>query len=246
VCAYRWMTRAPGDERDTGATVAFVVVSTTVMEGFASALSEVDRSALFARGRRRRYERNTRVFCEGDPSDYVLVIVEGRVKIVVTTEDGDESLLGVRGPGDLVGELAALDSKSRMATAIAAQPLTVQSLTAEEFRAFIAEHPGAALKLMRMLIGRLREADRRRVEFGVHDTARRVAHLLAELAAEHQQPGPGPAQVQLSQQEIGELIGASRESVARALATLRDQHLVTTGRRSVTAIDQEALRSFNG
>jgi CRP/FNR family cyclic AMP-dependent transcriptional regulator len=235
-----------GDESDR-ATVTYVVVSTTgVTEGFASALSDADRAALSACGRRRRYVRNTRVFCEGDPSDFVLVILEGRVKLAVTTEDGDESLLAVRGPGDLVGELAALDSKNRLATAIAIEPLTAQSLAAEEFRAFIAEHPGAALELMRMLIGRLREADRRRVEFGVHDTARRVAHLLAELAAEHQPRGLGPAQVHLTQQEIGELIGASRESVARALASLRDQHLVTTGRRSVTVIDLEALRSFKG
>jgi CRP-like cAMP-binding protein len=82
------------------------------MEGFARTLSDADRSALSARGRRRRYVRHTRVFCEGDPSDFVLVILEGRVKLAVTTEDGDESLLGVRGPGDLVGELAALDSPS--------------------------------------------------------------------------------------------------------------------------------------
>jgi CRP-like cAMP-binding protein len=114
-----------------------------------------------------------------------------------------------------VGELAALDSQNRLATAIAIEPLTMQSLTAEEFRAFIAEHSSAALELIRMLIGRLREADRRRAEFGVHDTTRRVAHLLAELAAEHQPPEHGPTQVQLSQQEIDELIGASRESVAR-------------------------------
>jgi CRP/FNR family transcriptional regulator, cyclic AMP receptor protein len=240
------MTRVPGDESDAGATVACVVASRTVMKGFASALSDADRSALFARGRRRRYERNTRVFCERDPSDFVLVILEGRVKLAVTTEDGDESLLGVRGPGDLVGELAALDAQSRLATAVAIEPLTVQSLTAEEFRAFLAEHPSAALELTLMLIGRLREADRRRAEFGVHDTTRRVAHLLAELAAEHQPPEDGPTRVQLSQQEIGELIGASRESVARALSALRDQQLVTTGRRSVTVIDLDGLRSFNG
>jgi CRP/FNR family transcriptional regulator, cyclic AMP receptor protein len=240
------MSRVSGDDSDTGATVACVAVSTTLMGGFASALSDADRSALFARGRRRRYERQTRVFCEGDPSDFVLVIVEGRVKLAVTTEDGDESLLGVRGPGDLVGELAALDSQNRLATVIAIEPLTVQSLTAEEFRAFIAEHSSAALELMRMLIGRLREADRRRAEFGVHDATRRVAHLLAEFAAEHQLPEHGPTPVQLSQQEIGELIGASRESVARALAALRDQQLVTTDRRSVTVVDLEALRSFNG
>jgi CRP-like cAMP-binding protein len=97
---------------------------------------------------------------------------------------------------------------------------------------------------MRMLIGRLREADRRRVEFGAHDAAGRVAQLLAELAIAHESHGPGPASVRLTQQEIGELIGASRESVARALATLRDRHLVRTGRRSVTVLEPDALRSF--
>jgi CRP/FNR family cyclic AMP-dependent transcriptional regulator len=98
----------------------------------------------------------------------------------------------------LVGELAALDSQNRLATVIAIEPLTAQSLTAEEFRAFIAEHSSAALELILMLIGRLREADRRRAEFGVHDTTRRVAHLLAALAAEHQPAEHGPSRVQLT------------------------------------------------
>jgi CRP/FNR family transcriptional regulator, cyclic AMP receptor protein len=220
------------------------VATATVREGFASALVDAEWGALLACGRRRRYPRNTRVFCEGDRSDFVIVILEGRVKIVVTSVDGHESLLGVRGPGELVGELAAFDSEPRLASAVALEPLTVQVLTAEAFRAFFSQHASAALELMRMLIGRLREADRRRVEFGAHDAAGRVAQLLAELVAEHESYGPGLAAVHLSQQEIGELIGASRESVARALATLRDRHLVRTGRRSVTVLEPDALRSF--
>jgi CRP/FNR family transcriptional regulator, cyclic AMP receptor protein len=211
---------------------------------FARALSEPARSALLACGRRRHYSRNSRVFCEGDRSDFVVVIHEGRVKILAISEEGAESILGVRGPGELVGELAAFDAEPRSASVIALEPLTVQVLTAEEFRSFLVHHADAAVELMRMLIGRLREADRRRVEFGSHDAAGRVAHLLADLAAEEQPRGPGPVAVQLSQQEIGDLIGASRESVARALATLRDRHLVRTSRRSVTVLKPEALRTF--
>jgi CRP-like cAMP-binding protein len=110
----------------------------------------------------------------------------------------------------------------------------------------MAENGRVALQLMRMLICRLREADRRRGEFGAYDAASRVARLLADLAAEHESPARGRAVVRLSQQEIGELVGASRESVGRALAALRDRQLVTTGRRSVTVLETGALRSFSG
>jgi CRP/FNR family transcriptional regulator, cyclic AMP receptor protein len=221
-------------------------VPTTPLDGFASAIPDAERSALLTRGRRRRYPRDARVFFEGDRSDFVMVILEGRVKLVVTTSDGDEALLGVRGSGELVGELAALDPGPRLASAVTLDPLTVQVLTAEEFRAFIAEHSGTALELLRMVIGRLREADRRRVEFGAYDIAGRVARLLAELMTEQQLRTRRPAEVRLSQQEIGELVGASRESVGRALAVLRDRRVVKTGRRSVTVLDPDTLRSLIG
>jgi CRP-like cAMP-binding protein len=218
------------------------MVTGTAGEGFARL--DADWAALLGRRPRRRHPRNTRLFCEGDPSDFVILILEGRVKLVVTTEDGDELLLAVRGPGELVGEFAALDPAPRLASAVALESLTVQALTAEEFRAFVSQHGDVALRLMRTLIGRLREADRRRVEFGAYDARGRVARVLAELAAEQEPRGHGRAVVRLSQHEIGELVGASRESVGRALAFLRGRNLVTTGRRSVTVLEIDALRSF--
>ena len=147
-------------------------------------------------------------------------------------------------PASWWASFAALDPAPRLASAVALEPLMVQTLTAEEFRAFVAEHGSVALQLIRMLIGRLREADRRRVEFGAYDAASRVARLLVDLAADHGSLGRGGAVVRLSQQEIGELVGASRESVGRALAALRDRQLVTTGRRSVTVLEIGALRAF--
>jgi CRP/FNR family cyclic AMP-dependent transcriptional regulator len=217
----------------------------SAVAGFVNALSEPERADLLARGRQRRYPRHACVFREGDSSDFVIVVLEGRIKVLVIAEDGSESLLGVRGPGELVGDLAAFDSEPRLATAMALDPLTVQVITADAFRDFVVHHAGAVLGLMQMLIGRLRESDRRRAEFGAHDTASRVAHLLAQFAVEQGPHGRHPAEVRLSQQEIGELVGASRESVARALAVLRDQRLVRTGRRSVAVLDVSALRSFS-
>jgi CRP/FNR family cyclic AMP-dependent transcriptional regulator len=216
-----------------------VTATNGALGGFASGLSEAERHALFGAGRPRTYPRNARVFCEGDHSDFVVVIVEGRAKVLVTTRDGGESVLGVRGRGSLVGELAAFDGGPRVATVVALEPLTVRLLTAEEFRAFVARQPGAGVELIRMLIGRLREADRRRAEFGTYDTLPRVARLLGELVTDDR-----PLEVRLSQDEIAGLVGASRESVARALGTLRRRGLVSTGRRTITVVDLDELRAF--
>src|SRR5262245_15361467 len=100
------------------------------------------------------------MFIEGDPSDFVVVVLEGSAKIVVTSELGDESLRGVRWPVDLLGELAALDTAPRLASAVALDPIEAQVVTADECRAFVAQHPETALELTRMIIGLLREADR--------------------------------------------------------------------------------------
>jgi len=208
--------------------------------GFAEGLSADDRAELARCGQRRQYPRGAALFHEGDGSDFVVVLLEGRIKVVVHGHDGTESLLSVRGPGAIVGELAGIDDSPRLATALALDPVAVQVLSAIEFREFVETHPSAALALLRVVVGRLREADRRRAEFGALDATRRLAQLLADLAAEYGQSGDQV--VRLSQHELAGMIGASRESVARALTALRAQRVVTTGRRSVTVLDPEHLR----
>jgi CRP-like cAMP-binding protein len=202
--------------------------------------------ALRALGRTRTYRRGTLVFAEGDRSDFVVVVLDGRLKILASTERGDESVLGIRGAGSLVGELAAFDGEPRTASAIALDPVTVRMITAAEFRDFVNTRPGAAVELIRMLMRRLREGDRRRVEFGSYDATARVARLLRDLAGQQVRSDGGPVQIRLAQRELAGLVGASRESVARALATLRDRDLVATGRGTVTLFDLDALGRVAG
>jgi CRP/FNR family cyclic AMP-dependent transcriptional regulator len=204
-------------------------------DGFADSLADTDRAELLASGQLRTYERGAPLFHEGDASDDVTVIVEGRVKIVVHGHEGTESLLSVRGPGDIVGELAGIDDSPRLASVFALEPVTARVLPATEFRAFLEDHPGAALALLRVLVGRLRETDRRRAEFGALDATRRLAQLLADLSIED------PV-VRLSQHELAGMISASRESVARALTALRADGAVSTSRRRVTVLDPARLR----
>jgi len=210
---------------------------------FASRLTGDERDALLGAGHARRHPRGARLFHEGESSDFLVLVVSGRAKIVTSSEDGAEALLSVRGPGDLVGEFAAIDGAPRLATAIALEPLEVVALTADEFAAFLARFPRAALELVRALVDRLRESDRRRMEFGAHDVTGRLAWLLAELSS-RRTAADGPGVVELSQQELAGLIGASRESVARSLAVLRRRGLVETGRRAVIVLNRAALRQI--
>jgi CRP/FNR family cyclic AMP-dependent transcriptional regulator len=201
-------------------------------------------------GVHRRHRRGATVLFEGDTGDNVLFVVEGRLKVLTTTPDGRELVLGLRGPGELLGELTAIaqDGRGRYATVVAMDDLQVRVITGEEFRAFLLQHPSGSLGLLTMLVERLREADRQRVEFGSLDVAHRVARLLVDLA----ESGSGvPAAdggtdigIQLTQEELAGMVSASRESLARALSTIRRQDLIRTGRRSIVVLDLDRLRAY--
>jgi CRP-like cAMP-binding protein len=212
-------------------------------DDFFGRLNQTERDALVAVGRARRYERGRPIFHEGDTSNFVVVLERGRVKVVTTTATGSETLLSVRGAGSLVGEFAALDDSPRLATAVAIERVAALVVSADDFRQFLALHPRAAVELVHTLVGRLRESDRRRVEFGAYDTTRRLAAVLVELASHATETGRD-VEIRLAQHELAAMIGASRESVARGLAALRAEGFVRTGRGTLVLLDVDALRSM--
>jgi len=216
--------------------------------GFLSALDEADRAALVQLGHVRRFAKGRMLFLEGDHNDDVIVLREGQVKIVSTGSDGRENLLAVRGPGDLIGELSAIDESKhpRTATAIAMCSVRAQIVSAEDFLHFLSPRPAAALALLRTLSKRQRDGDRRRVEYGSYDASHRLARVLVELADEHGRGVVGGTDIglALSQDELAGLIGSSRESVARAVATLRRRGHIVTARRSIVIVDLEHLRRY--
>ena len=124
----------------------------------------------------RRFRKGQALFHEGGSSDRVVVILlAARVKVSTITEDGKEIVLAFRGPGDLLGELAAIDGEPRSATVEAIEPVEAIAIAAADFRSFLIAHPEVELLLLQMLSRRLRDADRVRVEYGAHDTVGRVA-----------------------------------------------------------------------
>ncbi|WP_214327758.1 Crp/Fnr family transcriptional regulator [Nonomuraea sediminis] len=209
---------------------------------FLSLLTEDEIAALRAAGRPRRWDRGTTVMTEGDTSDWVLALTEGRVKVSSHTSSGTEVVLAVRGPGGLIGEFSAIDGSPRSATVTALEPIA--GIVVPEFAAFLQAHGRIAVLLMQLITGKIRDADRKRIEYGAFDTTGRVATRLIELAERYGEKTNGGLRVALplSQDELAGWTGASREAVSKALRTLRDRGLIETGRRRVVIHDLEGLR----
>jgi CRP-like cAMP-binding protein len=203
---------------------------------FLDAIGERAAAALELDQVTRRWPAGSVLFHEGDRADRVFVLRKGRVKVVATEANGTETVLAVRTAGDLVGELAAIDGRPRSATAIALGDVACAVVGAERFRVVLHDEPEAAMALLKLLAERLREAEGRRAEHGAIDAPQRLARRLLELA------GDGAAVEGLNQDDLAALIGASRESVAKALQSLRSEGLVRTRRRAIDILDRDALR----
>jgi CRP/FNR family transcriptional regulator, cyclic AMP receptor protein len=211
--------------------------------GFFTLLPDADRLALSTLGRHARYRRDTTLFIEGDHSTHVVVVLSGQVRVSYVTPDGREIFLATKGAGELLGELSAIDGRPRSATVTTLGPTEVLLVEGADFMAFIQAHSEASLLLLRMVSERLRDSDRRQVEFGVLDTVERVVRQLVDLArtSGELQPASGGILIRISQQELAAWTGSSREAVNKALAALRAPGLLSTLRGGVRVHDLEAL-----
>lgn len=223
-------------------------VDTPAPGTFLERLEPADREALLNAGRPRHYRAGESIFVTGEIGGFVVLITQGHVKVFAPSAEGTETVLSLRGPGDLVGELAAIEDEPtpRVATVVALDAVVCRVVHAGEFRSLLAGRPAVTLHLLRIIAARLRSADRRLVEFGAYDATRRVARLLVDMAVAGGRPA-GPdivLRLGLTQDDLAGMVGASRESVARALAALRTLGLVSTGRRQVVVLDLDALREF--
>ena len=215
---------------------------------FLRQLATEDADALLGRVRRRTIPKSHVILRAGAAGDDVVVVLKGRVKLVAYGAEQREVVLAIRGPGELIGEMATLGGRRRNATAIAVDEVEAGHLHADEFRSFLAEHPDAALTLIRMLVRRLDEATRDQIDLATQDSVGRVAKRLLELAAEHGSPDGAGMRIELSlsQDDLASWTGATRETVSRALRMMRGLGWVATDHRKITVLDPEALRERSG
>jgi CRP-like cAMP-binding protein len=182
----------------------------------------------------------------GDPTDHVMVLVTGWVRVSVCTKDGQQVLFGLRGPGDVVGELAALNGWKRTATVHAVEDVRVVRLTRRQFLDCLRDRPDVVLAMAKQMADRLREAETVRVDLATLDVSRRVAGYLQRLADQHGVRGRDGVVIgmPLTQQDIANRVGASRRAVCRSMALLRERRVVATTRRRIVLTRPEGLRSF--
>ena len=155
---------------------------------FLDLLDADDRRELEARAGRRRFKPGATLTHAGAPGSEVLILLSGRAKVSIDTEDGREVVLTFCGPGHLIGEFAVIDSEARSGTTEALEPIEALALSGPDFLALLEQRPGISLALLRNLVRRFRDADRIRIEFASAQTLGRVAARLMELADRHGEP----------------------------------------------------------
>lgn len=189
---------------------------------------------LAARAVHRRYRKGGVIFVQGEEGERCFAIVTGAVKISAYAPDGREVVLAMLGAGDVLGELSPFDEAPRSADATAVEDSELLSLDKDAFHDAIRKHPQIGLALLGVLSRRLRGANESFSDVAFFDVSGRVARRLADLAGEHGVPTDGGVliDVAMSQESLAQMIGATRESVNKALAAFKREGLVTrVGRR---------------
>jgi CRP/FNR family cyclic AMP-dependent transcriptional regulator len=215
-------------------------------QSFIGSLAPPDRRALLEAGRRRAWEGGEMMMRDGERADSAVVLLTGLAKVHKTTTEGVDVVLGLSGPGDLLGEISAVREAVRSASVTALDQVEALVLSVPDLRGFLSRHPGAALALLDLALGRLYAADARRMEFASSESLPRVTSRLVELAERFgQRLDSGAIEVALpfAQDELASWSASSRESTARALRTLRQLGLIQTHRLHITVLDLDRLRA---
>jgi CRP-like cAMP-binding protein len=188
--------------------------------------------------RERSYPKGSVILFQDDPGDSLFVLRAGRVKVVLIGEDGREVILGVLEPGAHFGELALIDDQPRSAHVIAMEDAQLLVLRREDFRRRVEANPTVAWALLTELSRRLRRADVKIGGLVLLDVPGRIARLLLDLADE---TGGEQIEKPLTHQTIAQMIGASRETVSRAMKDFQDAGLIRVERRRISIGDRDAL-----
>ena len=190
-----------------------------------------------------RLSRGETLFNEGDPGDRLYVVTQGKVKLGRTAADGRENLLAVLGPGEMFGELSLFDPGPRTATATAVTAVTLSGMGHDDLQPLLMQRPEVAGRLLQALARRLRRTNEAMADLVFSDVPGRVAKALLDLAERFGQPSEAGLHVHhdLTQEELAQLVGASRETVNKALADFASRGWLRLEGKSVVILDRERL-----
>jgi CRP/FNR family transcriptional regulator, cyclic AMP receptor protein len=191
-----------------------------------------------------KLSRGEHLFMEGDDGDAMYVVLDGKMKLTRAAADGRENLLSVIGPGEMFGELSLFDPRPRTSSASAVTDALLASLKHEDLMPWVRERPEVSLHMLRALAKRLRRAQDVTADLVFTDVPGRVAKNLLDLADRFgtQEPDGLHVHHDLTQEELAQLVGASRETVNKALADFAARGWLQISARSVLILDAERLR----
>lgn len=234
--------------RPPAATTGVIGPAVDVLEalGRAPLFATLDRHHLglvLRRASQRSYATGHVLMTQGEPGDSMEVLLSGEVQVTMTSPQGRDLVLALLGPGEPIGELALLDGGARSATVTATEPTEALVIYQEEFHDILRQSPDIALALLKVMTERVRATDHLVADSRFLDVPARVAKKLLELAnTRGVEAGRGiEIDLQLTQTTLAALIGASRESVSKALTTLRRAGVVTAERHRITILDRDTL-----
>lgn len=200
-------------------------------------------SALIAQLQQISFRRGHTVFVEGEPGDRLYIIIEGKVKIGRRTADGRESLITVMGPSDMFGELALFDPGPRTSTVTALTDLKAVSMDREALHAWVMGRPEIAEQLLRVLARRLRRTNSALSDLIFTDVPGRVAKQLLDIAMRFGKQEGNVLHVthELTQEELAQLVGASRETVNKALSDFAQRGWIKLQGKTILIYDSARL-----
>jgi CRP/FNR family transcriptional regulator, cyclic AMP receptor protein len=197
-------------------------------------LEPAERRALADGGTRRELAAGTELFHAGDPGAEILVLIRGRVRLWRLTGEGHVLVLRLCGPGEILGQMSAIDDGQHSVNATADEEIEVLRISATAFRAQLQRHPVAAVRLAQILAQRVRELSDEVEAMKFSTIGGRVVRALLQLGAARRE-------VRITHQALGEQVGATRENVSRVLGQLRDEKILRLGRGVIEILDHPRL-----
>ena len=204
---------------------------------FFTQLAEGELEVIRSLATEKHYPKNAVVLSEGEMGDSLYMIQSGKVKVFISDQEGREMILKLLGPGDFFGEMSMIDKQPRSASVTTVESSVFLLLTHSNFEKCVERVPRIATLVMRVLAQRIREADKKIGTLAMMDVYGRVASTLLELSVYDN--GKLMVSEKLSQQDLANMVGASREMVNRILKDLADRGFISVESKSITIINQE-------
>src|SRR3984885_5976014 len=190
-------------------------------------------------------KRGATIYSKGDPGNSLYVVISGTAKMSISSPDGRSAILNLIGPGEIFGEIALLDGRERTADATANTNCEVFIIDRREFIPFVRSQPALAMKLIELLCGRLRWTSDQVEQIILQDLPSRLPRPLIRLTERHK-AAQGGRTIAITQQEISEMVGMTRESINKQLRAWAARSWVRLEHGAIVVLDTESLREMAG